>query len=335
VIRAQIEIDPQTAALTISSDPLPQIVLGVPLRIQGVTLDIDRPDFVFDPTNCDAQQVSATIAGAQGASVYASNPFAVGDCKSLAFKPSLRVSTSAHASYADGASLDTRLTFPKTGQGAQANLARIKLVLPKQLSSRLTTLQDACPRTTFDANPSACPKASIVGIARALTPILSGELSGPVYLLAYGRSAFPSPMLVLQGDGVRLDLAGSTVVESSGKSSVAFNAIPDIPIDRFELYLPQGAHSLLGTTTSLCALHKIVVVKHEITLRVHGLSVRRTVEVRKRVTASLTMPSELVAQNGAVIDQNTRIEVNGCTTGKAKAARLVPTVRPVPTLRDG
>jgi hypothetical protein len=79
VIRARIEIDPQTAALTITSDPLPQIVLGVPLRIQRVTLNIDRPHFMLNPTSCDEQQISATIAAAQGPEAEVSNPFGLGD----------------------------------------------------------------------------------------------------------------------------------------------------------------------------------------------------------------------------------------------------------------
>lgn len=327
VIRARIDINPQTAAMTIVSDPLPQIALGVPLRIEGVTLDIDRPNFTFDPTNCNPLQITATIAGAQGASTNTSNPYSVGDCKSLIFKPSLKASTNAHTTYANGASLDMKLAFPKAQQGTQANLAQIKLTLPKQLASRLTTLQGACADAIFQTNPAACPTSSIVGIARAQTPTLSGELAGPVYLLAYGRHAFPSPLVVLQGDGVRLDLTGSTVIAGGGASSIAFEAIPDMPIGSFELYLPQGQHSVLGATTSLCALSKTATVKRKITEHVHGHTVHRTVRERKRVPANLRMPSELVAQNGAIFHQNTKIEVSGCTKSKAATARRSPTLR--------
>ncbi len=327
VIHARIDINPQTAALTIVSDALPQILLGVPLRIQALTLDIDRPDFMFDPTNCSPLQITATITGTEGASADVSNPFTVGDCGSLAFKPTLRASTNAHTSYADGASLDTKLTFPKTAHGTEANLAQIKLTLPKQLASRLTTLQHACPNTTFDTNPAACPTASIAGTARARAPMLPGELTGPVYLIAHGRQAFPSPLVVLEGDGVRLDLTGSTVVGKSGASSVAFGAIPDIPIDSFELYLPQGPHSMLGATSSLCTPSRTAVVEREITQHIHGHAVRRSIKERKRVGANLMMPSELLAQNGAIVDQDTKIEVNGCATGRAKAARGLSILR--------
>jgi hypothetical protein len=328
VIRARIDIDPETAALTITSDPLPQIVLGVPLRLQRVTLNIDRPGFMFNPTNCNAQQVTATIAGAQGATANVSSPFAASGCKSLAFKPALKASTNAHTSYTNGASLDMRLTFPNVEQRAEANLAQIKVALPKQLPSRLTTLQNSCSDTTFHADPSACPKASIVGIARARTPVLPVELTGPVYFVAHGRNAFPSPIVVLQGDGVRLNLLGSTVIDKTGIASVAFNTTPDVQIASLELYLPQGPHSVLSTNTNLCALTKTVTVKHNITQQAHGRTVRRTVKMRKRVPASLLMPTEFVAQNGAVIHQNTKIEVRGCAASNAKTARhLQATVR--------
>ncbi len=327
VIRARIDIDPQTAAMTIVSDPLPQIVLGVPLRIQGVTLDINRPDFTFDPTNCSRLQINATIAGDQGASANVSNPFAVGDCKNLTFKPSLKVSTNARTSYANGASLDMKLAFPKAQQGTQANLAQIKLTLPKQLASRLTTLQGACADAVFRTNPAACPKTSIVGTAQTQTPMLSGELAGPVYLLAYGRQAFPSPLVVLEGDGVRLDLSGSTTVAGDGASSIAFDAIPDMPIDSFELRLPQGEHSVLGATTSLCKLSKTITVKRRVTRHARGRTVLRTTKERKPVPANLRMPSELVAQNGAISRQNTKIEVSGCAASKARTARRLPTPR--------
>jgi hypothetical protein len=321
VIRARIDIDPQTAAMTITSDPLPQIVLGVPLRLRRVTLNIDRPDFMFNPTNCNAQQVTATITGAQGASADVSNRFALGDCKSLAFKPALKAFTNAHTSFTNGASLDMKLTFPNAAHGAEANLAQIKIALPKQLPSRLTTLQNACPDTTFNADPAACPKASVVGLARAQTPVLPVRLTGPVYFVSHGRGAFPSPIIVLQGDGVRLNLVGSTVIDNAGIAGVAFNTTPDVPIANLELYLPQGPHSALSANTNLCALAKTITVKRNIAQRAHGLTMHRTVKMREHVPASLPMPTELVAQNGAVIHQNTKIEVTGCAASKAKTAR--------------
>jgi hypothetical protein len=324
VIRARVDVNPQTAAIEITSDPLPQIMLGVPLRLQKIALDIDRPGFMFNPTNCNSLEVAATVAGTHDATAAVSNPFAVADCRSLAFKPKLSASTNGHTDYANGASLDVKLAFPDTKQGTEANLAQLKVALPKQLPSRLTTLQSACRDTIFEANPAACPKSSVAGIARARVPALAGLLTGPVYFVSHGRNAFPSPVVVLQGDGVSIVLHGSTTIEKSGFAQIDFAALPDMPIDSLELYLPQGPHSVLGANTSLCALTKIVTVKHTELKRVGGRAVRRVVELRRHVRASLLMPTELVAQNGAVIHQTTKIEVSGCAASKAKTANRPP-----------
>jgi hypothetical protein len=324
VIGARIEIDAQTAALTITSDPLPQIVLGVPLRIQRVMLNLDRPHFIFNPTSCAEQQISATIASAQGPEAEVAEPFGLGDCASLAFKPRLTASTAARTTFAEGASLDLELTFPKAEPGAEANLAQIEIALPKQLPSRLTTLQGACLPATFDTDPAACPSSSVVGIAGAQTPMLPGRLTGPVYIVTHGHQAFPSPVVILQGNGVTLDLAGSTVIDKAGVASVAFSAIPDMPLETFELRLPQGPHSLLSTDTSLCALGRTVTVKRGSIQRVHGHTVRRTVKLRERLPATLPMSSELVAHSGAVIHPATKIAVVGCPRSKRGSSKGKP-----------
>ncbi|HXC46320.1 MAG TPA: hypothetical protein VNU24_06910 [Solirubrobacteraceae bacterium] len=313
VIRARVDVNPQTAAITITSDPLPQILLGVPLRLQKVTLDIDRPGFMFNPTNCKGLQVRATITDTQGTSAQASNPFAAAGCNGLAFQPKLSASTNAHASYASGASLDVKLAFPHTEQGSEANLARVKLTLPGRLSSRLSALQGACLRNSFQANPATCPKTSVLGIARARTPVLAGELVGPVYLVAHGHDALPSLALVLQEDGVSLVLTGSTSIGKSELSSISFDGLPDLPIGSLELYLPSGAHSLLSAGGSLCAPSRTAMSRRDVLAIVHGRAVRRVVKVPKPARAGLLMPTELLAQNGAVVHQSTKIEVSGCT----------------------
>ena len=155
---------------------------------------------MFNPTNCNAQKISAKISGSQSMVANVSSPFAVGGCKSLAFKPKFTVSTSGHTSRAKGASLDVKLSYPPGAMGNDANVASVKVDLPKILPSRLPTLQQACIAHTFETDPAACPPASIVGVARTTTPLLPVELSGPVYFVSHGGEAFPSLIIVLQGD---------------------------------------------------------------------------------------------------------------------------------------
>jgi hypothetical protein len=288
VVRARIAVDPEDSTLTITTDEtgpraVPQIIFGVPLRLQRVTVNIDRPGFMFNPTSCAAQQITAKISGAQESVASASSPFAVGGCKSLAFKPRFTVSTNGQTSRSRGASLDAKLSYPKGAFGNYANIARVKVSLPRQLPSRLTTLQKACPAAMFEQNPAGCPSGSVVGTVRARTPLLPVGLSGPVYFVSHGGEAFPSLIVVLQGDGVRVDLTGSTFISKVGITSSTFKTVPDVPVNTFELYLPQGKFSALAANGNLC-----------------------------KVGSKLGMPTEFVAQNGAVIKQRTRIAVSGC-----------------------
>jgi hypothetical protein len=297
VVRARIAVDPVTSTLTVTTDEtgpraIPQIIFGVPLRLKQVTVNIDRPGFMFNPTNCGAQQITATVSGDQNAVARVSSPFAVGGCRSLAFGPKFTVSTSAHTSKANGASLDAKVSYPPYQPGGQANIAYAKVELPKQLPSRLTTLQKACLAVTFDANPANCPVASIIGIVRATTPVLPAQLSGPVYFVSHGGEAFPSLIAVLQGDGVRVDLTGTTFIDKHGITSSTFKTVPDVPVNTFEIYLPQGRFSALTANASLC-----------------------------RFQGKLVMPTEFVAQNGMVMRQSTRIAVTGCAKSRAHRAR--------------
>ncbi|HEY3830329.1 MAG TPA: hypothetical protein VGL57_14135 [Solirubrobacteraceae bacterium] len=295
VVRARIDVNPEDSTLTVTTDEtgpyaLPQILDGVPLRLQRITVKIDRPGFMFNPTSCNAQQVTAVVAGSENAKASVQSPFAVGGCESLAFKPKFTVSTSGHTSRVGGASLDAKLSYPAGSVGGEANIARVKVDLPKQLPSRLTTLQKACTAGVFASDPAGCPAASIVGTVRARTPLLPVGLSGPVYFVSHGGEAFPSLIVVLQGDGVRVDLTGSTFISRAGITSSTFKTVPDVPVSTFELYLPEGPFSALAANGNLC-----------------------------KAASRLKMPTELAAQNGAVIHQSTKITVTGCP--KAKAAR--------------
>jgi hypothetical protein len=324
VVRAQIHVDPVNSTLTITTDEtgpyaIPQIVFGVPLRLKRITVNIDRPGFMFNPTSCAAQQITATISGNQNAVAHVSSPFAAGGCRSLAFNPHFTVSTSGRTSKANGASLDAKVIYPSFTAGSESNIAYVKVELPKQLPSRLTTLQKACVAAVFETNPASCPSQSVVGIVKATTPVLPVALEGPVYFVSHGGEAFPSLIVVLQGDGVRVDLTGSTFISKSGVTSSTFKTVPDVPVSTFELYLPQGPYSALTANANLCSLTTSATVKRTITRRVRGRTLHQRITSHVQKPASLLMPTEMVAQNGAVIKQNTKIAVTGCAAHVARA----------------
>jgi len=322
VVRAAIHINPETAAVTVVSNPLPQMIDGVPLRVQTVNVTVggEGTPFTFNPTHCAQQAVSGTISSAQGATANVSTPFAASGCATLPFKPSFSVSAQGHTSKANGASLDVRIaTRQGPGQPAgvqEANIRKVDVQLPKDLPSRLSTLQKACTEHQFAVNPAGCPEGSFVGTAVAVTPLLPVPLEGPAILVSHGGAAFPDLDLMLQGDGVTIDLTGNTEI-TKGITYSKFETAPDAPFSSFELKLPEGPHSVLGAYIpsggyDFCGLTKTVTVSKKETKRVKGKLKKVTVKVKSTVPASLEMPTSITAQNGATVTQNTKIALTGC-----------------------
>jgi len=275
VTRATINVDPYTDRVTITS-VLPTIFKGVPLRLRGITIAINRQGFLFNPTSCSAFATESTLTSTLGATQSLSSPFQLGNCNKLAFKPSFKALTGGKTSKANGASLETTVNQP----AGQANIRSVLVQLPRQLPSRLTTLQKACPAATFEANPFNCPNGSFVGGARANTPLLPGKLTGPAILVSHAAAAFPDLDLVLEANGVRTILVGNTDIKR-GITTTDFAATPDVPVSSITVNLPIGPHSALGANGNLC-------------------------------TSKLVEPTTITGQNGARIKQNTIISVSNC-----------------------
>ena len=275
-IKAGIQINPTTAALTIVSGALPQSLAGIPLQIRNVTLDIDRSGFIVNPTNCRPMNIGATLGSSQGSTSTAAEHFQSAGCAKLAFKPKLTALADAKTTRLGGAYVHVKIA----SQAGQANIAKVKIDFPKALPSRLTTLQGACREATFKANPANCPTSSVLGSGAVTTPFLRGLLTGPVYLVSHGSRAFPDLDAVLQGEGVTLLLTGAANF-ANGISSDAFRTLPDAPISTLDLMFPAGSHSAFAANANLC----------------------------KR---KLAMPTEITGQNGAVIKQTNVIAVSGC-----------------------
>ncbi|MGO9488601.1 MAG: hypothetical protein ACLQBB_06195 [Solirubrobacteraceae bacterium] len=292
-VRSRINVDPNTAAVSVTTDPgprgegIPTILDGVPVQLKALQVTVQhatgegRP-FEFNPTNCRPMAVTGSFSGSEGAVQAVSAPFTVTGCGSLPFKPTLTATTAGRASRANGASLVVRVT----SSAGQANIAGTVLTLPKALPSRQSTIRQACPDTTFDQNPAGCPQGSVIGSATVHTPVLHSPLTGPGYLVSHGGAAFPDVEFVLQGEGIRLILDGQTNI-SKGITTSSFKSVPDAPIESFEASLPEGPHSALGAYLSsgsydLCG-------------------------------TKLTMPTTITGQNGLALTQTTKIAVTGCT----------------------
>ncbi len=326
VLRAALHIDPVTGQITAVTVGIPNIMKGIPLSIRSARVVIDRPGFISAPTSCERMSITAQLMGAGGDTISTADdttsittvPFQVGGCDKLGFKPSFHVSVSGRTSRANGASLSVKLSYPKAPYGTQANIRSVKVALPKQLPSRLTTLQKACPDSTFTANPAACPAGSKVGTAKAITPILAVPLQGPAYFVSHGGAKFPELIVVLQGEGITIDLHGETFISKAGITSSTFRTVPDQPVTSFELTLPQGPNSALAANGDLCSITHTITLRKKTTIRSHGHKHTITRITHKNVPGTLGMPTTFTAQNGLVIHQTTPITITGCTKHKTK-----------------
>ena len=286
VLRFGLRLDPHTVQVSIDpvpSEPIPHIIDGIVAHVRDIRVLIDRPGFTMNPTSCNTLSISSTLGSSFGQSATVSSPFQAASCQSLKFAPKFSVSAGGKTSKALGVGLNFKLSYPPGSLGSYANIAKAKVSLPKQLPSRLSTLQKACTAPVFEQNPTACPPASRVGQAKVITQAIPVPLEGPAYFVSHGGEAFPDLTIVLKGSGaypITVDLVGSTQIKN-GITTSTFKATPDVPFQTFELSLPQGPNSALAANANLCR-------------------------------SKLAMPTEFTAQNGAVVRQSTPIKVTGC-----------------------
>jgi hypothetical protein len=284
VVRSSIRVNPNTAQVTVVSDPLPPMIEGIPTDIKTVNVTINHPNFLFNPTNCEPQTVNATFSGAQGASSTQTTPFHTIGCAALPFKPTLTATAAAQGSKLGG----TRFVVNVTSSGlGQANIHKVDLTIPAILPSRLETIQKACPEATFAANPASCDEGSIIGEGIVNTPVLANPLRGPVYLVSHA-AAFPDVEFVLQGEGVTIVLDGKTDIKNKITYS-KFETAPDAPFTSFESIFPAGPHSALTTHVPEDEFYNLC---HQ---------------------PRITMPTEITGQNNAEIKQTTIIQIQGCS----------------------
>jgi len=245
VIRAALQVNPETAQVTAVSDPLPQIFEGIPLRLRQITVNLN-PNFALNPTDCNPLAVTAEIAGDEGATSTPNQHFQVANCASLHFAPQLRLRLSGSTRHAGNPALHTTLT----ANPGEANIAKAQVTLPHSEFLDNAHLQAPCTGVQYAARQ--CPPGSVIGFAKAETPLLEKPLEGPVYLRAGGVArTLPDIVAALNGQ-IDITLVGH--VESvPGRLRTTFSTLPDAPVSKFTLSLDGGNKGLLENGTNLCA----------------------------------------------------------------------------------
>jgi hypothetical protein len=247
VVRSALEIDPATTQITVKSDPIPTELKGIPLDVRSIAVKMSRGDFTLNPTNCEAMNVGGTVTSPLGNTATLANPFQVGSCSKLGFKPklSLRIKgATKRGSY-------QALTATLKARPGDSNIGRAAVTMPHSLFLAQEHIRTVCTRVQFAAN--ACPRGSVYGSVSAISPLLDFPLAGPVYLRS-SSNPLPDLVAVLRGPDrqpIEIELAARTdSVNASLRNT--FDVVPDAPVSSFTLKLLGGKRSLLVTSRNMC-----------------------------------------------------------------------------------
>jgi hypothetical protein len=243
VVRTALHLDPETAQITATSDPIPQILQGIPLDVRSVQIALDKPNFALNPTSCDPFSIEGQLTTGLSQSASLESRFQVAECGRLAFKPKLAFRLKGGTSRGAHPALSSVLTMPEGG----ANIAKASVALPHSEFLDNARIGTVCTRVQYAAHQ--CPVASVYGNAIAYSPLLDKPLSGPVYLRS---SDHKLPDLVVSLDGqIHIDVVGR-IDTVKGGIRTTFESVPDAPVSKFVLRLAGQKKGLLVNSTNLC-----------------------------------------------------------------------------------
>ncbi len=258
VSRSALAIDLETALATVKTDPLPQFVAGVPVTYRRLHALVDRPEFTLNPTDCSELAITSAIASVAGVVAHPSERFQVDGCRALGFKPKLSLEFAGQM----GRSGNPAVRSVLRARPGDANIASAVVTLPRTEFIDNAHISNPCTRVQFAAGK--CPPGSVLGTARANTPLLDKPLKGPVYFRSNGGDReLPDVVADLKGQ-VHIVLVGF-IDSKGGRVRTRFLEVPDAPVTRFSLNLFGGKRGLLENTRNLCKGRHLPRVSLELT----------------------------------------------------------------------
>jgi len=247
VVREGLDLDPESAQVVLdgSGAEIPRILEGIPLRLRDLRVTTDRPDFTLNPTSCEEEQTRAELRGTT-ASASRSSRYQASACGALGFKPKLSLKMKGSTTRSGHPELRSVLT-PRPGD---ANIGRAVVTLPPSEQIDNAHINNPCTRVQFNADQ--CPKGSVLGVARAFTPLLDQPLEGPVYFRSNGGER-ELPDIVADLKGQFEILVVGFVDSRNARLRTTFADVPDAPVSKFVLNLYGGKRGLLVNNRNLCA----------------------------------------------------------------------------------
>ncbi len=259
VTREALNLNPVTGEAQVdgaASDPIPHILKGLPIKLRDLRVYLDRQSFTLNATSCDPEAVTANLFGsftdvfssADDVPVPLSDRYQASNCSRLGFKPRLSLKLLGGTRRGDHPVLQSLLT-PRAGD---ANIGKAVVVLPPSEFIDNAHIQNPCTLPQF--KEKNCPAGSVLGVARAFTPLLDAPLEGPVYFRSNGARPLPDVVADLKGQ-FEVTLIGQ-VDSVNGRIRTTFATVPDAPVTKFTLKLNGGKKGLLVNSRNLCA-HKL------------------------------------------------------------------------------
>jgi hypothetical protein len=246
--RATVSIDRHTGQVTVSTDPLPEIVGGVPIRFRMLGIDLNRSGLIRNPTSCAPASVSATIQARGGKSVTAVSPFALGGCHRLGFRPKVAVALKGESQLRKRGR--PRLSIVARTRPGDTNIRAMRATLPRLLQFDASRLREICAAP--DAERGLCSRMARIGSVRATTPLLDEPLRGGIYVVQPDGEGLPDLAFSLRGKGVEVDLKG-TSGQAKGRFVTEMVGLPDMSLSKIRMTFPGGRDGLFVLREGLCA----------------------------------------------------------------------------------
>ncbi|HET9196975.1 MAG TPA: hypothetical protein VFN92_01805 [Solirubrobacterales bacterium] len=254
VNRAGIYVDPETALATIRTDPLPQMLEGVPISYRALHVEVDRPGFTLNPTSCEEKAIVATVTATDGQVAEPRAGFQATGCSRLQYTPKLKLSFKGSTKRTGNPAITAVLTQPAD----QANTKTATVILPGSQFIDNSHINNPCTRVQFAAE--ACPSKSILGTVSATTALLDEPLKGNVYFRSNGGDReLPDIVADLRGS-LRVTLIGY-IDSVKGRVRTRFLHVPDAPVTKFTMKLFGGKKGLIENSENLCRTGRRTDVK--------------------------------------------------------------------------
>jgi hypothetical protein len=246
VVRVALHIDPLTAQVFAASDRVPSIIGGVPIRMRSIQVNIDKPRFTINPTNCEPMTVASQGIGDQDTITDFTSYFQAVNCASLGFKPSMKVKITSRRKSVSRAA-NPALQFDLVTRRDDANIKSISVTLPHAFEIDQRHLGNICSEK--ELADKECAGRTAIGKAKTETPLLDAPLSGPVYAVS-GSGGLPRLAFILNGQVKIVPRADTTTVRGKLKTTVP--VVPDAPVGHFRLNVFGGKSGYLVNTRNIC-----------------------------------------------------------------------------------